>query len=396
MKKFTVLLLSLIMSVSLCGCGTQELSVLKPDETFDRVFDAGTYTELDYDFANDYFAETYDQWDMGCTAVAKVNDKGDTIVGRNMDLTICNKAAYYFRTKCEGCYETIGTCYTFRDVSPDYEDVKKNGLQPDFRKILPFLSDDVLNSEGLYVEINMREGEVWPTGETKFGCSGTNPDAKERAYLFTLPRYVGEHCATVDEAIDYIKSIDWYSMYGKEMDANTYCFILADATGKYGLVEFAADEIYWLEGQQAQANFFVNEEINKIQELKAGVGRYDKVMSGINSVQTEDEMFELMDSVSYYQTYFPDECQFDNRSEFIGLLPYWTTDIMTDPVYKDSIEEVVYQVGDYLKTRSRQQLRDENYYWESIFTEVVNCNNRTIKIRFYENDDMVMTLGFDK
>ena len=396
-KKLLAVILIAIMAMALPSCGSECVREGKLTEVFDRVFDAGTYTSLDEDYAQEYFAEAYDQWekDGGCTAVAKVNDDGDMIIGRNMDLTICNKAAYVFRTKVDDCYETINTCYSFRDISPNYDFVKKNGLGEKFEKVMPFMSDDVMNSEGLYCEINMREGEVWPTGETKFGCAGTNPDGDERIYLFSLPMYIGMNCATVDEALEYVKTLDIYSMYGNEMDANTYCFILADKTGHYGLLEFGKDKIYWDEGQQAQANFFVNEELAKDQLLKAGVGRYNKVMAGIDKVQTEKEMFNLMDSVSYYQTYFPDKCQFDNRSEFIGLLPQWTTDVMMDDAYKDKIEAVVTDTGDYLNSLSRQEIRDLSFFWESIFTEVANCNNRTIDIRFYEDDSKRMTLGFD-
>lgn len=386
----------LTMTLSLCACSEKCERTGKLKEIFERVFDAGTYTSLDYDYAQQYFKDTYDQWekDGGCTCVAKKTDDGTMMLGRNMDLTICDKAAYVFRTKCDGCYETINTCFTFRDVSPSYETVLKKGLGEQFEKVLPFLSDDVMNSEGLYCEINMREGEVWPTGETKFGCAGTNPDSDERIYLFTLPMYICLNCATVDEALDYVDTLDIYSMYGNEMDANTYCFMLADKTGRYGLLEFGKDKIYWNEGQQAQANFFINENLSKIQELKAGVGRYDKVMEGIDDVQTEDDMYKLIDSVSYYQTYYPDKCQFDNRSEFIGILPNWTTEHMMKEEYRQDIERTVSNVGEYLDSCTREEIMNDNYFWESVFTEVVNCNKKTIKIRFYEDESKVTTLSF--
>lgn len=395
-KKIIALLIVVTMTIPLCSCGSKCVRTGKLKKVFDRVCDAGTYTSLDFDAAQEYFKETYDQWekDGGCTCVAKQTDDGTMMLGRNMDLTICDKVAYIFRTKCEGCYETINTCYTFRDISPSYKELKKKGLGDKFEKVMPFMSDDVMNSEGLYCEINMREGEVWPTGETKFGCAGTNPEADERIYLFSLPMYIGLNCATVDEALDYVKTLDIYSMYGNEMDANTYCFMLADKTGHYGLLEFAKDKMYWKDGQQAQANFFIDEELAEIQELKAGVGRYDKVMEGIDAVQTEDEMYDLIDSVSYYQTYFPDKCQFDNRSEFIGILPNWTTEHMMKEEFHDDIERTVANVGKYLTETPIEDIRADNYFWQSIFTEVVNCNKKTIKIRFYEDESKVMTLSF--
>lgn len=403
MKKIFIVLLALLIVVSLSGCKQEKNNVpeiieyKKVDEIFKRVFDVGTYNYLDYDYAQEYFAKTYDKWGKGgCTAVAKVNNAGDTIVGRNMDLTICNKAAYVFRTKVEGCYETINLAYTFRDVSPDYESVLSQGLSPDFQRILPFLADDVLNSEGLYIEVNMRNGETWTTGESKFGCSGTNQGEAERVYLFSLSRYIGEHCANVEEALEYVKTLDLYSMYGNEISADNYCFMIADATGRYGLLEVACNNLYWHEGQQAQANFYITEELYDIQELKAGVGRYDYVMNGIDAVQTEDDMFNLMNDVTYYQTYFPEICKFDNRSEFTGSLKYWTYDFLMNEANKEDIEMVVGLMGEYLNSMSRDEIKETDFFWETVFTEVVNCNNKTLHVRFYEDDTRQITLSFDK
>lgn len=399
MKKIITVLLTLLMFITLTGCKQEENEITeykKADEILTRVFDVGTYDSLDYEYAQEYFKNTYDKWGSGgCTAVAKVNDNGETLVGRNMDLTICNKAAYVFRTKVEGAYETVNLAYTFREVSPDYEIVKSEGLSPEFQKVLPFLADDVLNSEGLYIEVNMRNGETWPTGESKFGCSGTNKGEGERVYLFTLSRYIGEHCANIEEALKYVKTLDIYSMFGNEISADNYCFMMADATGRYGLLEVACNKLYWHEGQQAQANFYIEEELNKIQELKAGVGRYEYVMNGIDAVQSEEELFNLMNDVTYYQTYFPDKCKFDNRSEFVGTLKYWTYDYLMNEVNKEDVDTVVSIIGEYLKTAPLDEVREANFFWESVFTEVINCNKKTLHVRFYEDDDRQLTLSFN-
>lgn len=393
MKSTRRLLTMIIAAVMLLGlftaCGQRDKKTAV-SEVYDRVFDAGTYTELDYEYASEFFEKNFDNYAGGCTAVAKVNAAGDTVVGRNMDLNISNKAAYIVRTDVEDCYRTVGLMYTYQDYSPDYEDVKANGLPEEFEKVMPFLADDVLNEKGLYIEINMRNGEFWPTGESKFSCPGTNPDSDERVYMFQLPRYIGEHCATVDEALEYVKTLDVYSKDG----FRNYCFLIADASGHYGVLEFGQNKVIWNEGQQAQANFYVSEELAAIQELKAGVGRYDKVLEGIDAVQTEDEMFALMDSVSYFQIYDIKNCQFDYRSENVGEEPYATYDYVMAEENGAYIEEAMLQLGAYVNSLSRQELRDANTYWESVFTEVVNCNERTLLVRFYEDDAKTLTLGF--
>ena len=395
MKKYKNIIIAVVVTLIISSLSTllvsnkiEENKFRKVDKIYDYVFDAGTYTDLDYDYASKYFLEHYDNYGGGCTAVAKVNSKGEMLVGRNMDLNISNKAAYVFRTDVEGCYKTVNLMYTFRDYSPDYEDVLENGLPEEFNKIMPFLADDVLNEKGLYVEVNMRYGEYWPTGEVKYSCSGTNPEAEEKVYMFTLSRYIGEHCATVEEAIEYVKSLNVFSQDGYW----NYCFMIADASGHYGLLEFALNQVIWHDYQPAQANFYIDPTLQEFEELKAGVGRYNKVMEGIDAVESEEDMFKLIDSASYFQFYDPENCQFDYRSENVGALAFASYDVCMDENYKDFLDAAMSQMSMEVKSKTRQQLRDANEYWESAFTEVINCNNRTLFVRFYEDDNLTLKL----
>lgn len=394
--KLLLFVLAAALLISCTGCsqsgkagGKDHLAVSK---IYDYVMDAGTYTELDYDYAEKYFAEHNDNWGGACTAVAKTTDNGTMLIGRNMDLVISNKAAYVVRTAVEGCYETVGLTYTYREYSPDYEYVLENGVEQEFARLIPFFSEDVLNSEGLYIEVNMRNSDFWPDGAPKYSCSGTNPESDHRVYVFTLPRYIGEHCATVDEALEYVKTLDLYTVDGYW----NYCFMMADATGHYGLLEIAQNKVIWHEGQQAQANFYIDEELAAIEDYQCGVGRYETVMAGIDAVQTRDEMFKLMDSVTYSRSYFPDTCPYDPRSEFIDQYPHWTYAYVAAEENRDEVISAIKGEGEWMKSMSRQEQRDACYFWESSFTEVINCNDRTLFVRFYEDDDLTLTLGFDK
>lgn len=363
----------------------------KFEQVFDYVIDLGTYSNLDYEYANNYFDSEYNNWGGGCSAIAKVLDDGDTIVGRNMDLNISNKAAYIMRTNVKDCYKTIGLAYTFRDISPDFKDVINDGLSEQFSKVLPFMSDDVLNEKGLYIEINMRNGEFWPTGESKYSCSGTNPNSDTNVYMFQIPRYVGEHCSTVDEAVEYVKSLNVYSKDGYW----NYCFLIADATGHYGILEFAANHVIWNDYEKAQTNFYIDPIVNYTEELKCGIGRYNKLISEIDDVKNEDDMFKLMDSVTYYQVYDPYNCQYDPRSEDVGILPIATYDVVTDEENKELIMKAMDEYGKEVLKQTRQEQQDKNEYWESSFTEVINCNKKTLLVRFFEDDEKIIKLSFD-
>ena len=392
MKKIYKVITVLFILLICFGCSLTKEETLHRDveEIYEYVFDAGTYTKLDYEYAHDYFSKEYDNYGGKCSAIAKTLDNGQLIVGRNMDLNISDKCAYVVRTKVDGCFETLGLTYTFRDVSPSYDDVKENGLNGEFTKVLPFMCDDVLNTEGLYVEINMRNGEFWPTGEAKFSCSGTNPESKERVYLFELPRYIGEHCATVDEALEYVKTLNVYSKDGYW----NYCFLLADATGHYGVLEFASNKVIWNDYQKCQTNFYIDEETREIEELQCGVGRYNYLMEHIDEVKNETDMFNLMDDVTYYQVYDPSTCKYDVISEDVGVLPYASNKFLNEN--RELLIEYMQEYGNFVRSMTREQQQAQNKYWESSFTEVVNCNYKTLYVRFFEDDAKELMLSFNQ
>lgn len=117
-----VVLSALIITV-FTGCNKNKF---KTNEIAPYFYEVGTYTSLDYQFVNNYFAEQNDNWGGGCSAISAVIN-GTRLVGRNMDLNISNKCAYVVKTNIPNKYETIGLAYTFRDISPNYEEVKKVG-----------------------------------------------------------------------------------------------------------------------------------------------------------------------------------------------------------------------------------------------------------------------------
>lgn len=389
-KVLSIITASLFIVTSLIGC-KKEVKIQNVTEVEPYLYEVEPYTELDYVAAEKFYAKNYDKWGGGCSCVAKNLDDGRTVLGRNMDLTISNKCAYVVRTECKNKYKTFGLAYTFRDYSPDYDIVKENGLSEEFSKILPFICDDIMNEQGLYIEVNMRNAEVWPGGQDKFACSGTNPFSKERVYMFGLSRYIAENCATCEEAVKYAKTLNVYS----EEKYWNYCFMIGDAYGNYGLLEFCNNEVYWLPKQSAQANFYVNEYGYALQDTKTGIGRYENLINGIDAVKTKEDLFNLINTVTYFQTYDPYNCKYDPRSENLGSLPGFTYDLLLNAELKDITMKIFEECVKPIRNMDRQALRDACMYWESAFTEVADCYEGTIMVRFFENDDMKYKLSFD-
>lgn len=405
MKKIIPFLLAFLLLIP-SGCAGTKKAELTELEKY--VFEVSEYTELDYDFADNYYKEANDNWQVGCSAISKMVD-GHRLVGRNMDLNISNKCAYIIRTNA-GKYKTIGLAYTFRKISPDYEEVKTKGISDEFYKLLPFSCDDVLNDAGLHVEINMRHGEYWPNGDCKFPCSGTNPDAERRVYLFELPRYIGENCATVEEAKEYVKTLNIYS----QNDYWNYCFLISDAKGNSSLLEFSLDEILWLDEAKipeydwlsvydmkaiGQTNFFLSKLSWYAQDIKSGEGRFITLQKGIEDVKSRSDMYDLMKKVQYSNFYLDyDECKnncFDPRSENIGEFSWGTYDVLMDPEMEDLSRQYLNEYTASIRALSREEKQNENKYWESTFTEVVDTNSKEIFVRMFENEDSLYVLGFD-
>lgn len=393
--KRSVLLVIIIVITILCMFACKSINTVQMKEVtkiHDYVFDLGTYDNLDFENAEKFFKEKFDGWDGACTAVAKITDDNEMIVGRNMDLYISNKPAYVIRTNVPNKYKTIGISYSNKS-GPDYEEALKNGVPEDFYKIAPFMCTDVFNEKGLYIETNMRNGEFWATGNSRYGCKGTNPGAEHRVCSLILPRYIGENCATIDEALELVKKIDIYTPNAVGMDWN-FCFMMADETGHYGLLEIAQDKLSWLDKEPAQANFYLTPEFQVTEDLACGIGRYKTVMAGRDNVKNEQDMYDLIKKVSYSKIYDPDNCEFDVRTEFVAVKDYLTYDVMTSEKWKDEVYKYIKELCANYNKKTRQQKQDEGKDWESIFTEVVNCTNKTWFIRFFEDENRTIKLDF--
>ena len=138
----------------------------------------------------------------------------------------------------------------------------------------------------------MRYAEYYPTGQSKFECSGTNPASKERIYAGIIAHCVAENCKNVKEAIEYLKPLDIYTSKGGDFPWN-FGYVLADASGNYGVLEIAENNVSFLEKEPAQTNFYLTPEFARKQGLKCGVGRYANLTKGLAGVKTEDDMFQL-------------------------------------------------------------------------------------------------------
>lgn len=400
MRKLFASLLILSIMLSMLACSAEAVDGATAAEEnipvrilYDYVVQSETVTDLDYEYAKQTTISSADGWGGRCSAAAKVLPNGDMVVGRNMDFYISNYPCIIVHTKDPEYHETYGITYN-NSNGPTFEDVKANGLSPAYAKLMPFLVNDAMNEEGLYIEMDMRANEQFEDPADDYGCSGTNPESSERICEIMLPQLVALNCANIDEMLEYVHSIDIFTMSKGDAPWNL-AFIVADATGRYGLLEIARNQISWLEGQPVQSNYYITESFAANEAKKMGVGRYAVLAKGLSDVQTEEDMYALMNKVSYFQMYFPDTCEFDFRSELVDDYPEWNYDFVTDPANWGFIMKYMAEDVDMLRTATRQELQDMNSLWETTFNNIVNCTKKTMRVRFFEDEEKVVNISFD-
>ncbi len=247
---------------------------------------------------------------FGCTAMVKRNSKGEVIVGRNMDLDISQSPAYVFKTTM-GKYKNFCVSYSPGFYKPYAEVQQMEEIDPTMAAMIMMSSCDCINEKGLYIEVNLREytkelccyGMHSSRGE-KTRDDGT-PWSELRCCTTSICQIVSQNCATVQEAIKFINnSYDWYTIVpaagvNMPVNNNNLCCLIGDATGEYGVIEFAQDQINYLPYQFGQANYYITPKWNALETTGPGHGRLDMVSKVIVPVETLEEAMDAMKPIMW-------------------------------------------------------------------------------------------------
>ena len=306
----TVLALALVFSLLLPATADELLEGATFDwevtgKKYDNFTDLGDYVILcdpyenfDFDAGLAYANKLADKVKPvggGCSALGTKTDAGDVIIGRNLDLTVSQYPCYITRLHY-GKYETLNFSYDQSGRAPKYQDRLAIGsIEPDYYNALPFMASDSMNSEGLYIQYNMRDYE------SDLVCFGTNPDAPIRACTLSLPFIVTSNCATIDEALIYIREMmDVYTLRDRSF-ANGWnlAFMMGDATGNYGLMEIANDEVKFLPQQHGQGNYYIYPAFNAISRGQSGYGRLQFGLERMNDIQSDEDMAKMMENIMW-------------------------------------------------------------------------------------------------
>lgn len=263
----------------------------------DYVIDCDYHHHFNFEKALEYSNRRFDiSKYMACTAFATKTDSGDVIVGRNLDLTVSQFPCYISHVKF-GRYETLNFTYDeiFSDGLKYCELLQCGRIEEEYYNALPLNASDSMNSEGLYLEYNMRGYEK------QFICTGTNPCAKTRICSVCLPFMVASNCATVDEALCFMReSLNIYTLVDESIASGwNLCFVIGDAKGNHGVIEIANNEIKYIPRAHGQGNYYIYPEFNSTSRNQSGYGRLQFGLERIDKVCIDRDMAALMEAVMW-------------------------------------------------------------------------------------------------
>ncbi|MCR5834284.1 MAG: linear amide C-N hydrolase [Selenomonadaceae bacterium] len=317
----------------------------------------------------------YDHGDIskiGCTAMITKNSKGEVVIGRNMDLEISQSPAYVYKTTF-GKYENYCVSY-MPSTYKTYEEIQQSDeIDENWMNLLIYNACDCMNEKGLYIEVNLREPNPKLSNYGLHSAHGEinradgTPWKDLRTCTVAIPQLVSQNCATVKEAVEFLKnSYDWYTVNlpnNPHYSGCNMCFVIGDATGEYGLIEVAQDEVSYIPYQYGQGNFYITPRWKVLDVGGSGIGRLAKVSEVIGGVETLEDAMDAMKPIMwrnetlwlgesvradkmthqnpYNQIIFQDDkgnSQLDWRSDYVTTWPVLDDGrmIMSAQVYEDA------------------------------------------------------------
>jgi len=277
---------------------------------FSGVLDLGTYTKVDdksnLAYINERMDGNFNVTDMGsmqCSCCIKpVTIKGEKVVlyGRNMDLPVTHCPAYVFRIAEPGKYKTVNIGY-LNNLQETFDQIAETrSMEKGIYDRIPYNVTDAMNEKGLVIEANIRS--AW----RPLNCQGTNP-GKMRISSANVTRYFADHCGTIEEVLAATKNLDIYTPNSNCMTWHVGLAMM-DATGRYGVMEFANNKVIWHEGHPGQTNFWIDKRARKVSGNDCGNGRWASLMAGYNNIKTMDDMLRNMEKI-WYTSLFRDDVE---------------------------------------------------------------------------------------
>lgn len=287
------------------------------------------YSQIDYDYAEDYFNVNPVDNLGGCSSVRNGN-----FYGRNLDWIYNEDAAFVVRTnKSDNRFASIGVAFGIPGLT---NEIVESGDYKEIYKLVPFRTVDGVNENGVFCNVN-----VYPK-VTDGHYIPENPIRKLNSEM--IPRFVLDNFSNAGDAINALQNIEIQES-PRLLEQGYEChFMIGDNNNTY-VVEFVEENdltVLRYEPADKMTNFMLHGvnfndgtgkvftpadktndaandpiTVNNIQSHGAGLERYNYIVDNYNNANTKAGMRSLMNGLFFTQAYNPSNLS-DWASEFCG------------------------------------------------------------------------------
>ena len=310
---------------------------------------------------------------FGCSSVAN----GD-FVGRNMDLF--NTTAPYFMVWTdagEDHYASLGMSFapldladivTAAQTAPD--DINHYNTPEQLARLTTMVLDGV-NEKGLCCTTHV----VDPT-DANNTAKGTNPGAPELS-IFMVCRYVLDHAATADEAIELLKKRSIRVMLPEAV----FHWMIADRYHCY-IVEVVDDQLRYTDKKRVMTNFLHTK--SGINSHPWGLERMQILETHYHEGTSVEGMYNLMRRVQFSKTYRPDTEPYW-YSEKTGFDDDGTEITIQTPLYDPILRKKIEKEAEAFKVATPEN--NPLMLWDTTYGNVYDMANKTMRIMMHEKYD---------
>lgn len=397
MKRWIAIIPALAVLLALTGCGNKPKDLTVGNDPSGFVIAAPKVTTADYQAVADNLRSI--SIGGACTAHIWKTDAGSKAEVRNLDFFYSRIPAFAYYFDVDGCYRSWNFSLPTADCQT-YADIMENGLSKETMDLVASLPYDVFNEKGLYAEVNIRSIEYdLTTFEHRWTSeAGSNPGAEKTRHIAVFGREIGNNCATVAEAIEYARSINWVL----NADCPYFLAWYVNDGESSALFELVDDQLCITENAVTNSNYFVAEPYASEALFDMGSARTAYVEDNIPDGTGFDAGVDAMLRMYYSQIYSADSC-FDCMSEFEGEVYDCDGDGTVDTlICKDNRDaadvpahlEAIEGIRERFAARTNGERMDFALNWHTVYSTAVDWSDpNVIRIQFME--DPAMTYDFN-
>ncbi|MDO4817147.1 MAG: linear amide C-N hydrolase [Akkermansia sp.] len=310
---------------------------------------------------------------FGCSSVVN----GD-FVGRNMDFF--NTPAPYFIVWTDGGkdhYASLGMAQPPLDpknvvleITQAKDDIALYDT-PEKTARLTTMAVDGVNEKGLCCTTHV----VDPT-DCNNTNKGTNPGAPELS-MFMVCRYVLDHAATADEAIELLKKRSIRVMDPEVM----FHWVITDRNHTY-IVEVVDDQLRYTDKKKVMTNYLLTGK--GINAHPWGLERMRILEEHYNEGTSVEGMYNLMRRVQYTQMYKPDTNPVW-YSEYMGPALDGTDLTIHTPFYDPKLQALIKHKMEAFKVMTPEN--NPLLLWDTTYGNVYDMANKTMRLMMHEKYD---------